>query len=241
MIAILLLQNLKNLKIIWIETHRSRSLPLHITFFLSKLFKNSQSTLENLYFEARDIIFFPTIPLPNLSQLTFGFRRIHNNQIDTFDHFMKNFVDSDMVCENFKFLNCDYMRRVPKILQYMIKNYPNHFLYAPFISTLEHIPLKISFLKLENLAAFRFISQVEYLILRIKNFSTPSAEGWDNYEEITSFCPNLKGITFCHKKTYLPLEPFAESVFPVFQNIWRQRLVYFKSQNIKILNCFHYF
>jgi hypothetical protein len=98
---------------------------------------------------------------------------------------------------NFKI---SHIFRAPKLLEYFVKNYPNRFVCSPNISVLEHIPLKISHLKFDKLASYINISQVEYLVLHLpKNLDNSSKYGWDNYQELTSFCPNLKGILFYQK------------------------------------------
>merc|ERR1712034_119234 len=112
----------------------------------------------------------------------------------TFNYLMKTFVD--VMCPSLKSFRISYIHRAPQILKYIANNYPSHFVYAPKISVLEHIPLKISHLKLANLAAYRYTSHIEYLILHVKNFHVPSEGGWDDYREILYFFPNLKGVTF---------------------------------------------
>merc|ERR1712034_63262 len=121
----------------------------------------------------------------------------------------------------------------------IMKNYPNHFVFSPEISVLEHIPLKISHLKLEDLAPYRYASHIEYLILHINNVDTPFERGWDNYKEILSFFPNLKGVTFYNNNEYI--SPSLRLLSPASQTIWQQRIDFLKSQNIKILSAEEYF
>merc|ERR1711977_623193 len=115
-----------------------------------------------------------------------------------------------------------------------ITNYPNHLVESPSISTLEHIPLKISFLKsLDNLYSYRFISQVEYLVVYIHN----AEEVWNDDQKITVFCPNLKGILY--------IEPERENRISsgfnqAMENAWMQRMSYFISKNIEILTLKQY-
>merc|ERR1712096_598289 len=137
------------------------------------------------------------------------------------------------------------MGDAPTIFTYLIKNYPQHFVCAPQARVLEHIPLKFSHLKLQNLAAYRFLSQVEYLILHVPNFQNPSEGGWSNYQEILNFCPKLKGIIFYNKKKYFDFTYITDSDFanvisimhiqPSAHNIWKRRFEYFKSKNIRLL------
>merc|ERR1712034_24804 len=113
------------------------------------------------------------------------------DDVDTFDYLMKTFVG---LCKDLKIFVLRGVYNKPKILKYITKNYPNHFVISREISTLEHIPLKFSGLNLEHLAAYRYASHIEYLILKIKSLDFPGAEGWGDYKEILSFFPNLKGI-----------------------------------------------
>merc|ERR1711981_40879 len=146
---------------------------MNLTNLLFKLFQNSQSTLKHFQLVASKMISVPINSLPNLEVMGLAFHQEHDNQIEAFDYFMKSFIDSDIVCKNLKEFILINLHNAPKVLNYFITNYPNHFMDAPCISALEHIPLKISFLNLENLAAYKFIPQVEYLILDVQNFSTP--------------------------------------------------------------------
>merc|ERR1712034_218718 len=157
----------------------------------------------------------------------------HENKVQTFDYLMKTFVE--VMCPNLKMFNFLKIHEAPKILEYIIKNYPSHFVCSPEISVLEHIPLQISHLNLERLAAYRYTSHIEYLILHVKNLQAPSEGGWDNYTEILFFFPNLKGIIFYYKDKYTTLVDALSSISSASQTIWQQRIDYLKSQNIKIL------
>merc|ERR1712034_171553 len=119
--------------------------------------------------------------------------------------------------------------KTPKILKYITKYYPNHFISAPEISILEHIPLKFSYLNLEHVAAYRYASHIEYLSLKRLNLRSPCEGGWNDYKEILSFFPNLKGIR-------LGWYSNLDSLSLANQNIWRERIAYFESQNIAILS-----
>jgi hypothetical protein len=101
----------------------------------------------------------------------------------------------EAVPQHFKSLMIAKINKAPKVLEYLVKNFPNHFVCSPNISVLEHIPLTISHLRLDQLASYMYVSQVEYLILHLpKNLNNTSEYGWDNYQELRNFCPNLKGI-----------------------------------------------
>merc|ERR1712034_29438 len=141
----------------------------------------------------------------------------------------------DVMCPNMKTFVFIAIQTAPKILEYITENYPSHFVCSPEISVLEHIPLQISHLNLERLAAYRYTSHIEYLILHVKNLQAPSEGGWNNYTEILSFFPNLKGIIFHYKKKYTTLVDPLSSISSASQTIWQQRIDYLKSQNIEIL------
>jgi len=232
-ISNLLLDNMKNLRKLVIRIRTS--IPPKFLIFLFNLFKNSKSTLKQFLINSRDeMLTLPSISLPNLTNLRICIYPNHENQEQTFAYLMETFVN--VMCPNLKFFEIRHIYRAPQILNYIIKNYSNHFICGPDISTLEHIPLKISHLNLEKVAAYRYTSHIEYLILHVQNLQVASDGGWDDYREILSFFPNLKGIIFYYNKKYTTLVPFLRSLPPAYQNIWQQRIDYFKSQNIKILN-----
>jgi hypothetical protein len=180
----------------------------------------------------------PAISLPNLETIVICLSRSHKNEVDSFDYLMKSFVS--LMCENLQIACIFYVRNVPQILKYMIKNYANHFVCAPTISVLEHIPLKVSHLKLENLAPYRYAPHIEYLILHINDVNTPFERGWNNYKEVLSFFPNLKGVTFYNNKKHTSLSTSLGFLSSTSQTIWQQRIDFLKSQNIKILSAREY-
>jgi len=231
-ISNLLVDNMTNLRNICICFPISNSIPPEFVSFLFNLFKNSKSTLKDLVIECRDgMVTLPTISLPNLTHLSIF---MLDNKVQNFDDFMKTFVD--VMCPNLKIVLVYDIHQEPQILKYITKNYPNHFIYGPEISTLEHIPLKISHLNLEHLAAYRYAPHIEYLVLHVKNLHVPSEGSWDDYRETLSFFPNLKGIIFAYNETYTTLVSSLSSLPSASQNIWQERIDYFKSQNIKILD-----
>jgi hypothetical protein len=148
------------------------------------------------------------------------------------------------VSQNFEKLNISNIYRAPKVLEYFAKNYPQHFVFAPHVSVLEHIPLKICHLKLDQLASYFYISQVEYLILQIpEDLDNSSEHGWDNYQKLTSFCPNLKGILFYQKigtQEYFVerevFENYLRHYSPTTQTIWKARIRYWCSQNLQCIS-----
>jgi hypothetical protein len=141
----------------------------------------------------------------------------------------------DVMCPDLKMFYLHEIHQSPQILRYITQNYPSHFFYGPEISVLEHIPLKISHLNLERLAAYRYSYHIEYLILYVKNLQAPSEGGWDEYKEMLSLFPNLKGIIFYHKTKYTNLVDPLSSIPSASQTIWQQRIDYLKSQNVEIL------
>jgi len=231
-ISNLLLKNMQNLSefLIYIE-----QIPPKFVIFLFHLFQNSKSTLTHLLvYQRPDIVTLPAaITLPNLTHFSCAYPN-HENQILTFDYLIKTVVD--VMCPNLKIFRIKWIKIAPQILKYITKNYANHFVCAPEISMLEHIPLKISYLKLENVAAYRYTSHIEYLILHVKNVNTPSRGGWDDYKEMLTFFPNLKGVTFYRYGRHINILRSIYSTFPTKQTIWLERIDYFRSQNIKILS-----
>jgi hypothetical protein len=235
-----LLTNLKNLTLIGIGAN---NLPSQFKIFLFDLFRNSQFTLHHIKMASNQMICLPTIPLQNLTIISIKIQSSNNFQVGSFDNLMKSVVEK---CENLDVISIQHINNAPKILEYMVENYPQHFAGAPEISVLEKIPLKLSPLNLEKLAAYRYFSHIEYLLLHIPNISQPSQGGWDNYEQILAFCPNLKGIRFlCKTKNgeigSTNLNSINLALFPAnIQNIWNQRKAYFETKNVKILSLQEY-
>jgi hypothetical protein len=233
-IATLLIDSMKNLDTVVIRI--SCPIPTDFVIFLFNLFKNSQSTLKIIGIVCKvEMCTFPAISLPNLTNLAIRICPNHQNKVQSFDYLMKTFVD--VMCPNLKLFSISDIHTAPQILKYITQNYPNHFVCAPEISTLEHIPLKLSYLNLEKLAACRYTSHIEYLILHVKNLQASSEGGWDDYKEILSFFPNLKGVCFYYNRKCTNLVRFLIPLrSPLAQTIWQQRIDYFKSQNIRILS-----
>jgi hypothetical protein len=209
----------------------TQDFPTDFTIFLFSLFKKSQSTLKRLDIAcAQEMISLPAISLPNVANASIYVTLSQNNDVSKFGSLMG---DISMKCTNLERLHIFFISDAPSVLEYLIENYSNHFLYAPKISVLEHIPIKIVFAKVDQLAFYSYISQVEYLALYVpENFEEG---GWDNYQEILNFCPNLKGMTFDDKKSITNLDGFFEDLDSEQQTIWIQRVSYFETKNIQIL------
>jgi hypothetical protein len=202
--------------------------------FLLNLFKNSATSIQKIIISSRDqIVTLPAISLPNLTVISIKVYQNNNNRVKDLDYLMKTFVD--VRCPYLKVFKIHNIYKAPKILIYFLQHYSNHFVCGPEISTLEHIPLKICYIDLEKLTAYRYASHIEYLILHVKNLQVASDGGWDNYREILSFFPNLKGIVFYYNKKYTTLVSLLRRFPSTSQNIWQQRIDYFKSQNIMLL------
>jgi len=228
-----LLDNMTNLREIGINM--GNSIPPEFVIFLYNLFENSESTLEKLAIIYKDnMVTLPTILLPSMRLFTLYVCRNDKNKVKTFNYLMKTLVG--LMCPHLEVVAIEHINRAPQILKYITKNYPSHFYCSPEISILEHIPLKLSYLNLEKIAAYRYASHIEYLYLHVKNLQIPSEGGWDNYKEILSFFSNLKGILFYYKHKCITLVEYLRSIHSASQTIWQQRIEYFKSQNIKILS-----
>jgi len=196
-IANLLLQNMNHLGKIRIDTE---AVPFKFKIFLFYLFENSKFTLNNLSINCWDTL--PVIALPNLTCFSICIYNNYNNDSGTFDYLMKTVVD--VMYKDLKLFEICHIEKSPNILKHMIENYQNHFVCAPEISILEHIPLKLSHLKLSKLATYRYASSIEYLILHVKDLQVPYEDGWDYHREILSFFPNLKGVLFLYNRLYKP-------------------------------------
>jgi len=232
-ISNVLLDNMKNLRKIGIAM--MNSIPPEFVIFLFNLFENSESTLKKLGINYRDdMATLPAISLSNLTRFTVLVCRNDENKVKTFNYLMNTVVR--VMCPNLKLFKIDYINRAPQILKYFTNNYPSHFVCSPEISVLEHIPLKISHLNLEKIAVYRYTPHIEYLILHVKNLQVPSEGGWDDYREILSFFPNLKGIIFYYNRKYTTLVHYIRSIPSASQTIWQQRIEHFQSQNIKMLS-----
>jgi hypothetical protein len=228
-IAKLLLENMKSLQKIAIY---GTKFPPQFTIFLFKILQNSKNTLKVLnYSEAQEILPFPNISLPNLEK--YVIRPKADLNIDSFAYFMESFIKN--MCPSLKEFLVIRISKAPEMLDYLVKHFPNHFVCAPQISVLEHIPLKISHLNIQNLAQYRYVSNIEYLSLDT-NLHNPNSFSWNDYQDITTFFPNLKGIVLYDNGYYLNPNMSIQPISSHLKNIWNQRLQYFTSKNIQVLS-----
>jgi hypothetical protein len=133
-----LLKNVKKVKTLKVVGQ----MPPQFTFFLFKIFENLQSTLQTFGYYSKHLIVIPTVSLPQLETFRMPTYANHNQQVEMWEYFMKNFIAN--VSQDFKFLNISRINRAPNVLQYLAKNFATHFVFSPNISVLEHIPFKIS-------------------------------------------------------------------------------------------------
>lgn len=226
-----ILQNVKNLRAIGIFWNPTT--PPNLEIFLFNFFKNSQKTLQEVgFFGDTHSFTFPQIFLPNVDTVIILLHQVENfNFINT----LANIMCKDM--KQFIFMD---IHRIPNVLEYIAKNYTKNFVYSPEISILEHIPLKVSHLKLEHLAHFRYALAIECLVLEVPNLAMPSDGEWDNYQNLLFFFPNLKSIVFFYKRKYTNLDSLLISLSSKNQNIWAQRISYFEAQKLKILSGKHF-
>jgi hypothetical protein len=228
-ISNLLIENMKDLE--YFDIYGTHFSP-EITTFLFKMLQNSKNSLkEFMHWNAQDISPLPSICLPNLELYGIDFKT--DLHIDSFAYFMESFIKN--MCPSLKYFCIRKISRAPEILKYLVKHFPNHFVCAPQISVLEHIPLKISHLNIQNLAQYRYVSNIEYLSLDT-NLHNPNSFSWNDYQDITTFFPNLKGIVLYDNGYYLNPNMSIQPISSHLKNIWNQRLQYFTSKNIQVLS-----
>merc|ERR1712034_272025 len=106
------------------------------------------------------------------------------------------------------------------------------------------VPVKILTLvhSLEaDLQNFKYVSGLQYLHVYIYCPEKPMWYGWDKYQEILDRCFNLKEVelTWSHFQIECQNNKFRKitlsQVSEVNQNIWKERISYFKARGIRIV------
>jgi len=127
--------------------------------------------------------------------------------------------------------------------QYIIKHYGKHFISAYVIedqvsSMLNAAPVKIltNVVDLEeNLHNLEYVSGLQYLNVEIRSPEEPMSCGWDKYREILDQCLNLKAVELTWMDEDYDEITLSEISEP-HQNIWQERISYFKARGIRIVD-----
>ena len=198
------------------------------------LIEKSQKTLHTLYvgkFICLDI------DLPNLTKLTL---QIGNNIGSS--EFLANFPQ---ICENFENLDCvqlDIWDKSHSIISYAGENYPIHCISGRIVlaeDILDFMPFKI----VENITNLnslerKYVSQLEYIHVNIYwaiKYDQPFVREWDRYKEIFDQCTNLQTIELSiFREGQKSIEQILPDLNETNQNIWKERIAYFQSRNIRL-------
>ena len=80
---------------------------------------------------------------------------------------------------------------------------------------------------------------MEYLGIFMNDFEHPFAEGWNNYKPIFALYPKLKGVTIFSATggKSINLLDVIENMSSENQEIWKERVAYFQSRGVDVLNC----
>lgn len=158
------------------------------------LIQNSQNTLECLSFCIVQIL--PKITLPNLHVV-----KIHFNELRHFRELTHSTEHYDLVVKNLVNIMAPNLRYFcfsfyhfgvfPTFVDYLIREYPEHFVAAPDLCALQTLPVTIAFARRSRLAHYKYNSSVTLLIFEIgRNFN------WANYKRIFTYFPNLREVGF---------------------------------------------
>jgi hypothetical protein len=210
--------------------------PENFESFLFQFIQKSKSTLENLaLYYVDEMISLPNVCLPNLNTLSMITTYLQDDKTEELHALIKQFP---IICENLKSFMISDILQAPPILNFLIENYSKHFIYAPEILVLDKIPLQISHLNLQNLGVIRYSSQIQYLFLDVPNLMIPSEGGWDEYKQILTYFPNLKAIAFYlyDDREITNIEMLIHSIPVNKRRKWEERISFFKSKNLQILN-----
>merc|ERR1711964_136708 len=139
--------------------------------------------------------------------------------------------------EKFSTLGLTLWHLRPNLVNFLKQNYSKHCMgsHSPYLSRI--LSTKMSFCcNLSDLSEFQYPSMIEYLHVMICSPCLPLKDGWENYKTMLALCPGIKGVFLS-----VPEDNF---VFSLQENIetcshnkiWKERILYFNSLGIKVLN-----
>jgi len=230
----LVLNNMKKLNYIYLNSH-CENLPETVDPFIFQILKNSHETLQF----ARISRFC----VPDIS-----FLKLKTLEIDIgIDICVPEFKTCfPRILKNMKRLQTVMIRLLGPtycdVCEYIAQNYGKHCISADAshddIEMLNIVPVKILinvFDLEENLQNFKYVSGLQYLHVSINFPEEPMTCGWDKYQELFDPCLNLKAIEFTWIDEHFSKTNFSQ-ISETNQNIWKERILYFKARGICIVN-----
>lgn len=124
------------------------------------------------------------------------------------------------------------------VCEYIAENYIKHCISAQASAAFNYqIPAQIltRVNDLKHLQNYKYVSRLQYLHVLIYSIETSISKGWDKYREIFDLCSNLKAVELTwhrqfRRKTTLAQVPEGN------QNFWLERISYFETRGIRIVD-----
>jgi hypothetical protein len=225
----LVLKNMQKLNYIHFGSDLG-SLPDTVDPFMLQILENSHETLQ---YTSISRFCIPDICFPKLNALT-----IEIGQDICLPEFKTYFPQMLKNMERLETVELFVLEPAyHDIYEYVANNYEKHCIRGSANSTrlLNIVPVKIliGVSDLErDLQNMKCVSGIQYLHVWIYNTETPMRCGWDKYQEIFDQCLNLKAIELSWMRNY-EFGAFVQ-VSAANQNIWQERMSYFKTRGIRI-------
>ena len=232
-----ILKNMKNLNLIAISNRHI--MKENYENFLIQLLKNSQNTLQKLFFWCNTLFVLPNIMLPKLKKIVIIFDEHDLLSLTEFKILIQN------ILKNFKQIKIIEIQNIHtnlEICSFVAEHYSTRCISSTINEVLTLLPVQIGYDSISTLQNNPFHTwNIEYLGLEILDFNQPNLGNWEQYKEKLNFCPKLKGI-FLYKlgpkfeEFEISLDGKNQDILPENKKIWNERIQYFKSKEIEILS-----
>lgn len=211
--------------------------PPNFDTFLLQLFQNSQITLKKIGFEKTPQFFqCPAISLPNVTRVVFVMSEIHDHMVEDFDMFVKTLAKSCEYLEQFIIFDIE---KCPNMIEHIKTHYSDKCVISNGSFVSRTMPVKMPVCpRLSHLQHFQYPRKILFLNVCVSNCEKINDNGWDNYQTLFTFAPNLQGIrlsTFKGRK-WLQLQDLLNQLPEKIQEVWKKRIHYLRSRNIKIMS-----
>jgi hypothetical protein len=172
----------------------------------------------------------PNISLSNLKNIFFDW---HNDEISTFDMFLQSILKN---CEYLETITICKIEKFPNIVQHIQTNYANNCLVSGYDKATKIFPVKIGiFRNIDNvLKHCQYLSELKTICIRVDDFNKPYVNGLRNYKNLVDLCPNVNNIEIWNDNNIF-LQEIMPQLLPENQNIWKERISYFKEKQLKVI------
>jgi len=221
---------MQNLNAINFSLYSGENLTQMDEIFILKMLRNSKETLQTL---CTSNFIIPDINFPKLStlELIIGEKYISLHEFQMyFSRVLRNM-------ENLETVYLDLLDDDTNVCEYIAKNYAKHCISASRVEyTLNCVGVKIltngQLFELENQ---KYGHNLQYLHVWIPTHH-PMAFEWDRYRDILDQYTNLKVIELRCQYHNLVIVDILPSLSNDIQQIWKERISYFKARGIRLAN-----